>query len=112
MIVVTTLKGEPLAINDQLIERVEDDNETRIILTSGARYIVAESVEEIVRRCRQDRAEVQAIARHLARRIEAAPPEPAGEEGEPAGGSPRKGHDPEENIVPFDRRSQQMEGPG
>lgn len=95
MIVVTTLKGERLAINDQLIERVEDDNETRVILTSGARYIVAESVDEIVRLSRQDRAEVQAMARRLGARIEAEPAHVANGSG---------GSDPEENIVRLDRR--------
>jgi flagellar protein FlbD len=101
MIVVTTLKGERLAINDQLIERVEDDNETRVILTSGARYIVAESVDEIVRLSRQDRAEVQAMARRLGARIEAEPAHVA------SGSGPS---DPEENIVRLERRGTPLEG--
>jgi flagellar protein FlbD len=104
MIVVTTLKGERLAINDQLIERVEDDNETRVILTSGARYIVAESVDEIVRLSRQDRAEVHAMARRLAARIDAEPCLSAN-----AGAA---GGDSEENIVRLDRRSTPSDGSG
>lgn len=101
MIVVTTLKGERLAINDQLIERVEDDNETRVILTSGARYIVAESVEEIVRLTRQDRAEVHAMARRLAARIDSEPTHPLGDP---------HAADPEENIVRLERRGTQSDG--
>jgi len=65
MIIVTNLKGEPVAINDALIERVEGGGETRIILTGGARYVVAEPMEEVVRRSREDRAMVQALAQQL-----------------------------------------------
>ena len=101
MIVVTTLKGERLAINDQLIERAEDDNETRVILTSGARYIVAESVDEIVRLSRQDRAEVQAMARRLGARIDA-------ELCHTANGP--SGVRSEENIVRLERRGAPPDG--
>ena len=80
MIVLTNLHGEPLAINDELIERVEGDRETRVILTSGTRYIVTETVEEIVRRCRQDRAEVLAMSR----RIRVPPPAASPGDGEEA----------------------------
>lgn len=83
MIVLTNLHGEPLAINDELIERVEGDHETRVILTSGTRYIVAEPVEEVVRRCRQDRAEVLA----LSRRIRVQPPPDPGDEATEADGA-------------------------
>jgi uncharacterized protein YlzI (FlbEa/FlbD family) len=62
MIVLTTLKGQHLAINETLIERVEDDHETRVILTTGARYIVAEPLAEVVRRCRVHEAQVRALA--------------------------------------------------
>ncbi len=65
MIIVTNLKGEPIVINDDLIERVEGDNETYVTLTSGASYIVAEPLEEVVRRSRQSRAEVLAMAQRL-----------------------------------------------
>ena len=76
MIVLTNLHGEPLAINDELIERVEGDHETRVILTGGTRYIVAESIEEVVARCREHRAEVLA----LSRRIPVPPATPASQE--------------------------------
>lgn len=74
MIVLTNLHGEPLAINDELIERVEGDHETRVILTSGTRYIVTESVEEVVRACRQHRAEILALSRRI--HFPPVPPEP------------------------------------
>ena len=103
MIVVTTLKGERLAINDELIERVEDDHPTRVILTSGTCYMVAETVEEVVRRCQEDRAQVQAIAlRHAAQMGEGAghgyhAVDPAGLH------RSRAGQESDENIVRFDR---------
>lgn len=65
MIVLTTLKGDQIAINDALLERVEDAGETRVVLTTGTRYIVSESLEEIVQRCRFHQAEVQALAQEL-----------------------------------------------
>jgi len=65
MIIVTNLKGESIAINAGLIERVEGDREARIILAGGARYVVAESLEEVVRRSREDRAIVLAAAHQL-----------------------------------------------
>jgi flagellar protein FlbD len=74
MIVLNNLHGEPLAINDELIERVEGDHETRVILTSGTRYIVTESVDEVVRRCRQHRAEILALSRRI--HLPPPPPEP------------------------------------
>lgn len=77
MIVLTTLKGENFALNEELIERVEADPETRVILTSGTRYIVAEPVTEVVRRVRLEHAETQVLAKHLdarARQLSVAAP--------------------------------------
>ena len=62
MIVLHNLRGEQLAINGALIERVEGQTETHITLTSGTSYIVRESLEEVVNAQRDDRAEVQALA--------------------------------------------------
>lgn len=62
MIVLHNLRGEQLAINGALIERVEGQTETHVTLTSGTSYIVRESLEEVVNAQRDDRAEVQALA--------------------------------------------------
>lgn len=67
MIVLTTLKGRTLAVNDELIERVEDGNDTRIVLTNGNVYIVRESLAEVVDAVRRHRADVQALARSFER---------------------------------------------
>ncbi|MGH8980139.1 MAG: flagellar FlbD family protein [Acidimicrobiales bacterium] len=109
MIVVTTLKGERLAINDELIERVEDDHPTRVILTSGTCYMVAESVEEVVRRCQEDRAAVHAIALrhadHLGDEQHHGHPE-----GSPAGPLRASDGDSDENIVRLDRHATWSDG--
>lgn len=65
MIVVHNVQGEPLAINGELIERVEGENETHITLVNGVRYIVQESVDEVVRLSREDRAEVRTLAQRM-----------------------------------------------
>ncbi|MHB1583695.1 MAG: flagellar FlbD family protein [Acidimicrobiales bacterium] len=65
MIVVHNVHGEPLAINSELIERVEGDNETHVTLVNGVRYIVGETLEEVVHLCREDRAEVRSMAERL-----------------------------------------------
>ncbi len=65
MIVVHNVHGEPLAINGELIERVEGGNETHVTLVNGVRYIVSETVDEVVRLCRADRAEVRSMAQRL-----------------------------------------------
>ncbi|MGC8470674.1 MAG: flagellar FlbD family protein [Acidimicrobiales bacterium] len=80
MIVLTNLHGERLAINDELIERVEGDHETRVVLTSGTHYIVTEPLDEVVRRCRQHRAEILA----LSRQIHLPPPSPGPEDADGA----------------------------
>lgn len=65
MILLTTLKGEQIAINDDLIERVEADPETRVVLTNGTCYIVAESVGEVARLSQVSQAEVHVLARRM-----------------------------------------------
>jgi len=93
MIVVHNVHGEPLAINSELIERVEGGNETHVTLVNGVRYIVAETLEEVVHLCREDRAEV----RSMAERMLALPVPP------PAPGPPEVAlHLVEKQVVPAD----------
>ena len=65
MIVVHNVRGEPFAINALLIERVEGGTETHVLLVDGSRYVVTEAIEDVVFLVRQDRAEVEALARRL-----------------------------------------------
>jgi flagellar protein FlbD len=50
MIEVTKLNGEKFVINADHIESVESHPDTTLVLTNGKRFVVAEKVEEVVRR--------------------------------------------------------------
>ncbi|GAB3356491.1 flagellar FlbD family protein [Modestobacter lapidis] len=62
MIRVTRLNGEHFAVNADLIERVEGHPDTVITLQEGNKYVVAESVEQVIREIRDYRASIQAVA--------------------------------------------------
>ena len=65
MIVVTRLHGSVLALNCDLIERVEASPRTVLTLVDGSRYVVRESVDEVVDKVRAFRASVIALAHRL-----------------------------------------------
>ena len=50
MIRLTRLGGEPFLLNAELIKFVESRPDTFVTLTDGERVIVAESMEEVMRR--------------------------------------------------------------
>jgi len=50
MIKLTRLGGEPFILNAELIQYVEARPDTFITLTSGDRLVVAESMDEVLRR--------------------------------------------------------------
>ena len=50
MIRLTRLGGEPFLLNADLIKFVESRPDTFVTLTDGERVIVAESLEEVLRR--------------------------------------------------------------
>ena len=58
MIIVTRLHGTSVAVNCDLIERVEAAPETVVTLVDGSRFVVRESVAEIVDKVRAFRASV------------------------------------------------------
>ncbi len=96
MIVLTNLRGEKEAINDELIERIEAGPQQAMVhLTSGVNYIFRESVAEIIRLCQLNQAEVHVIARHLynqTRHVNTG--------ADPGWPSPR----PDGDLLPFGRR--------
>jgi len=59
---VTRLNGEHFALNADLIERVEGHPDTVITLLEGNKYVVAESVDLVIREIRDYRASIQAVA--------------------------------------------------
>ena len=62
MIRVTRLNGEHFALNADLIERVEGHPDTVITLHEGTKYVVAESVDQVIREIRDYRASIQMVA--------------------------------------------------
>ena len=62
MIIVTRLNGPPMALNCDLIERVEATPDTVMTLVDGTKYVVAESVDIVIDRVREFRASVIALA--------------------------------------------------
>ena len=48
MIFLTKLNREPFALNDELIETIQENPDTTIRLTTGNMYIVRESAQEVV----------------------------------------------------------------
>jgi flagellar protein FlbD len=73
MIVLTRLNGPSFALNPDLIERVEANPDTVVVLIGGAKYPIAESVEELLERVRDYRGKVIASA-HAAEFPSANPP--------------------------------------
>ena len=65
MVIVTRLHGASVAVNCDLIERVEAAPETVVTLVDGSRYVVRESVSEIVDKIRAFRASVVLLAGRL-----------------------------------------------
>ena len=65
MIIVTRLHGASVAVNCDLIERAEATPDTVLTLVDGSRYVVRESVPEIVDKIRAFRASVVLLAGRL-----------------------------------------------
>jgi flagellar protein FlbD len=66
VILLTRLGGPVFALNPDLIERADCTPDTVITLVDGKKYIVAESLPELISLIRQYRATVVADAQHLA----------------------------------------------
>lgn len=61
---------ERIALNPDLIERIEETPDTVITLTNGARYVVQESIAEIVEQIKLYRATLFNLALSLAKQQE------------------------------------------
>jgi len=62
MIVVTRLNGASMALNCDLIERAESTPDTVLTLVDGTKYVVQESIEDLIDRVRAFRASVLVLA--------------------------------------------------
>ena len=65
MIVVTRLNDSQFAVNPDLIERIYANPDTTLVMVDGAKYIVTESIEELIEAIAQYRARIIAMARDL-----------------------------------------------
>ena len=63
MIVLTRFSSERIAINPDLVARVETNPDTRVTLVDGSRYIVTESMADVIRLVEEHKARVLALAR-------------------------------------------------
>jgi len=63
VILVTRLNGSPFAVNPDLLERVEPTPDTVLTLIDGTKYLVRESVTEVIDLVRDFRASVVVAAR-------------------------------------------------
>jgi flagellar protein FlbD len=71
MIILTRLNGEQFAVNCDLVERVDAHPDTVLTLVDATKYIVAESLAEVVLRVRDFRAGVLVRSAELQHRLPA-----------------------------------------
>jgi flagellar protein FlbD len=64
---VTRLNGEQFALNPDLFERVEAHPDTVVFLMDGTKYVVKETVEEVVQEIREYRAAILATSYEMDR---------------------------------------------
>jgi flagellar protein FlbD len=78
---VTRLNGEQFALNPDLIERVEAHPDTVAFLVDGTKYVVKETVDDVLREIREYRAGILATSYEMDRGEYRASPalEPAAE---------------------------------
>ena len=65
MITVTRLNGPPFALNPDLIERADATPDTVLTLVDGTKYLIAETVDEVIEKVRDYRASIIAAAQHI-----------------------------------------------
>lgn len=65
MINLTRLNGQRFALNPDLIERVDVTPDTVVTLIDGAKYLVAESLDEVIAEVKRFRASVVALANQV-----------------------------------------------
>jgi flagellar protein FlbD len=73
---VTRLNGEQFALNPDLIERVEAHPDTVAFLVDGTKYVVKESVDEVLAEIREYRAGILATSYEMDRGEYRAPTAP------------------------------------
>jgi flagellar protein FlbD len=64
---VTRLNGEGFALNPDLIERVEGHPDTVAFLVDGTKYVIKETVDEVLQEIREYRAAILATSYEMDR---------------------------------------------
>ncbi|MBD3781070.1 MULTISPECIES: flagellar FlbD family protein [unclassified Cellulomonas] len=106
MIIVTRLNGAQFGVNPDLLQRVDSAPDTILTLIDGTKYIVRESMAEVIARVNEHRAQLLARAQEIQ-----AAPSPAVElvrdaDEAPAGDDPGdEGDGPLADPVPLRPRS-------
>jgi flagellar protein FlbD len=90
---VTRLNGERFALNPDLIERVEGPPDTVAFLVDGTKYVVRESVDEVLQEIREYRAAILATSYEMDR-------------GEYPAPAPTGTGDAGSSVVPFPSREE------
>ena len=65
MISLTRLNGERIALNPELIERGEETPDTVLTLVNGTKYVVHQSLDEVIERVKFHRAAILALSRRI-----------------------------------------------
>lgn len=65
MILVHRLRGQPMFINEDLIESIEATPDTVVTLVDGRKFVLADSPEDVVDRARSYRASVLVAAEEI-----------------------------------------------
>lgn len=65
MILVTRLNEMQFAVNPDLIERIHESPDTTLVMVEGSKYIVRESMAEVIEKIRTYRASVLSLARDI-----------------------------------------------
>jgi flagellar protein FlbD len=101
VILLTRLNGEQFALNPDLVERADATPDTVVTLVDGTKYIVTESLGDLVQLIRQYRAAVVADAQHLVD----VPRHPApSRRHDSHSDAPADGSTPQTNVVQMHRR--------
>ena len=82
MIRVTRLNGDQFALNPDLIEKVEAHPDTVAFLVDGTKYVVRESVAEVLQEIREYRAGILALSYEMDRGTYRSPLDAGPEHGE------------------------------
>jgi len=92
---LTRLNGEQFVLNAELIRRVEGHPDTVVSLLDDTKYIVKESVDQVVQEVREHQASIQSIAFKMDR----------GEYRPPVAHT-QDGAAPDSSVVPFPTREE------